>query len=338
MQDLTPGPIPLVRAAGSHREVGEQIGRATVKAVRRFAAAPFDADLVERYRAVTFEHLPWVVEELEGVAETAGVEPLAVFAASIEELEGAAAPTGCSDLVVTGERSADRHLLVAHNNDLYAEDEEDLAAIEWRVEGEPTIFTLGNGPWISVGWNEAGLSVTGNELTPNDERVGIPRLLQVRDVLTRRTLEEALEAIVHPARASSYNWVLAHASGEALNVEGSATAAGETPPRDGVFVHANHYEHAEMLRFEGRDRVDDSATRSCRAAELLAAYEAPVTLEWLREALCDHANAPESLCRHADEDNVKTVFWCVADVTTGEITYGRGNPCNSTAQTYRFER
>jgi isopenicillin-N N-acyltransferase-like protein len=344
MQDLTPRtprpprPIPLVRAAGSHREAGERIGRATAETVHRFAAAPFDADLMERYRAVTLEHLPWVVEELDGVAAAAGAEPLAVFAASVEELHAAAAPTGCSDLVVTGERSADGHLLVAHNNDLYAEDEEDLVAIEWRVDGEPTVFTLGNGPWISVGWNDAGLSVTGNELTPNDERVGIPRLLQVRDVLTRRTLADAVHAILHPARASSYNWVLAHRTDGALNVEGSATAAGEAAPRDGVFVHANHYEHPEMLHFEGRERVDDSATRSCRAAELLAARERPVTREWLREALSDHENAPESLCRHTDEDNIKTVFWCVADVTAGEITYGRGNPCSSTAQTYRFDR
>ena len=33
---------------------------------------------------------------------------------------------------------------------------------------------------------------------------------------------------------------------------------------------------------------------------------------------------------------MKTVFWCVADVTAGEITYGRGNPCDSEPQVYRF--
>jgi isopenicillin-N N-acyltransferase-like protein len=330
-------PIPLLRVAGSHREVGAQIGRATAETVHRFAAAPYDADLVRRYRAVTLEHLPWIVEELEGVAQEAGVEPPAVFAASVEELAATPAAAGCSDLVALGEATADGHLLVAHNNDLGAEDEADLVAIEWRVKGEPTVFTLGNGPWISVGWNDAGLSVTGNELTPNDARVGIPRLLQMRDVLTRRTLSEAVAAVLHPARASSYNWVLAHAAGEAVDVEGSATAAGEARPRDGVLAHANHYEHPAMRRFEGRSRVDDSATRSCRAAELLAGRDRPVTAAWLREALSDHENAPESLCRHGDDANVKTVFWCVADVTAGEIAYGRGNPCRSRTQTYRFE-
>ncbi|MGH3092184.1 MAG: C45 family autoproteolytic acyltransferase/hydrolase, partial [Gaiellaceae bacterium] len=197
-------PIPLLRVAGSHPEVGAQIGLATADAVRRATAAPFDAELVERYRAVTVEHVPWVVEELDGAAGAAGVEPLAVFAASVEELEGAPAPTGCTDLVAAGAVTADGHLLVGHNNDLAADDEDDVVAIEWRVPGEPVVLTLGIGPWASVGWNDAGLSVTGNELTPGDERMGIPRLLQMRDVLTRRTLAEAVEAVLHPARASSY--------------------------------------------------------------------------------------------------------------------------------------
>ena len=196
---MTPPPIPLIRAAGSHREVGRQIGAATAAEMRRMAEAPFDRVVIERYRAVTLEHAPWIVEELDGAAAGSGLDPLAVFAASVEELAPAEAPTGCSDLVVTGARTADGHLLVAHTNDLYAEDEEGIVAVEWRVPGEPVVFTLGSGPWISVGWNDAGLSVTGNEVSPNDERVGIPRLLQMRDVLTRRTLPEAVDASPAPS-------------------------------------------------------------------------------------------------------------------------------------------
>jgi isopenicillin-N N-acyltransferase like protein len=345
MQDLTPGrdgrtprPIPLLRVAGSHRAVGAQIGLAAADVIRRATAAPLDTELVERYRAVTVEHLPWVVEELDGAAGAAGLEPLAVFAASVEELEGAPAPTGCTDLVATGAVTGDAHLLVGHNNDLAAEDEDDVVAIEWRVPGEPVVLTLGIGPWASVGWNDAGLSVTGNELTPGDERVGIPRLLQMRDVLTRRSLAEALEVVLHPARASSYNWVLAHASGEVANVEGSASNAAVTEPAEGVLAHANHYAHPRMQRYERSPRAARSRARACRAEELLAGRNGPVTIAWLREALSDHEGAPDSLCRHGDAEGTKTVFWCVADVTAGEITYGRGTPCRSQAQTYRFER
>jgi len=183
--------IPHVRATGTHAAAGAAIGAATRGAIQgRVEGLEYDPDLVLRYRAPAVKYLPWVVEELDAAAYAAEVDPLRLFAASIEEIHSApvreAAPTGCTDIAATSALTADGHLLVGHNNDLTAGDEEDVVAIEWRVEGEPTIFTLGIGPWISVGWNDAGLSVTGNEVSPKDEGVGIPRLLQVRDVLTRR--------------------------------------------------------------------------------------------------------------------------------------------------------
>ena len=292
------------------------------------AGLDYDEALVAGYRAVVEEHLPWICEELDGVADGAGVDRAAVFAASIEELATSeAAPARCTDVVVVdGER-----ILVAHTNDEDAGDGDDAAAIEWRIPGEPVVLSLGTGPWISVGWNDAGLSLTGNELAPNDERVGIPRLLQVRDALTRRGLDDAIAAVLHPARASSYNWVLAHPADGAVNVEGSATAAEITAPGpDGTLVHANHYACDSMRGYEREIDATRSQRRHARAEELLRDERTN-----LRSILSDHEGG---ICNHGDERGVKTVFWCVADVTAGEVTYGRGNPCDSDAQTYRFER
>jgi isopenicillin-N N-acyltransferase-like protein len=285
---------------------------------------------------VTLEHVPWIVEELDGAAEGAGLDPLSVFAASIEELVPDEAPTGCTDIVVTGDRTADGHLLVGHTNDLYAEEEPGIVAIEWRIPGQPAAFTLGAGPWVSVGWNDAGLSVTGNEVSPNDEGVGIPRILQVRDVLARRTLDEAVEATLHPARSSAYNWVLAHRDGTAANVEASATSAVvQQPDADGFLTHTNHYTHDDMVGFERPGDYTGSCARLDRARELGRADR--FTVEGLRDLLADHENGENAICRHGDEPKATaTVFWCVADVTAGEITYGRGNPCDSEAQVYRF--
>ena len=57
----------------------------------------------------------------------------------------------------------------------------------------------------------------------------------------------------------------------------------------------------------------------------------------LRAALSDHSGAPDALCRHVGQGNEsKTVFWVIADVTAGKLTYGRGNPCDSQEQTYEF--
>ena len=331
------GPIPFLRVEGSHREVGRQVGEATADTVRRAVVLPFDPAAVEPYRAAAAEHLPWIVEELEGVAEGAGVDPLAVFAASIEELASdGSASERCTDLVAMPEVTADGHLLVAHNNDWTAESERDVVAIEWHVPGEPVCFTIGIGPWLSVGWNEAGLSVTGNELSPADMRAGIPRLLQMRHAVTRRTLEDAVEAVLDPARASSYNWVFAHRDGRALNVEGTATRAETSVPERGVLAHTNHYLHPRLLELEGSDRLEGTTARLCRARELLAARREPWTVDALVGALSDHEGAPESLCRHGSGDEGHTIFWCVADVSAGEIRYGLGPPCTSTPERYSF--
>ena len=207
------------------------------------------------------------------------------------------------------------------------------------MPGEPVVLSLGFGPWISVGWNDARLSLTGNELSPDDDRVGVPRLLMVREQLTATSLDEAVSMALRPDRASSYNTVLAWPDGRVANVEGSATAAEVTElDARGALVHTNHYVCDAMLAHEADPAYAQlSAVRYARARDLLAqAAPGSVDAAWLRAALADHATRP-SICRHpADVDGGadagwrgKTVFWCVADVTAGEVEYGLGNPCAS---------
>ena len=354
--------IPLVRVTGSHREVGRQVGAATAGVVRR--AVAFDAELpagrtrddqlalARAYRAATLAATPWLVDEIDGAAEGVGVDPLALFAISVEEIwvvrpsqpgppgspgSGPPAPDPgrCSDIVAGPPLTADGHLLVAHANDLAPDSEPAIVAVEWRVPGEPVVFSLGIGPWISAGWNDAGLSLTGNELTPNDDRVGVPRLLMVREQLTARTLDEAAAMALRPDRASSYNTLLAHREGGVLNVEGSATDAvvRRLGPAGGL-AHTNHYVEPEMVRYEGDpEYARRSAVRYGRAGALLAAAPpGSVTTALLRGWLADHEGAPDSICRHPAPEpggsTSKTVFWAVVDVTDGEVEYGLGNPCS----------
>jgi len=356
---MTPHTIPLYRFEGTYREVGEQIGEACADVLQ--ASVAFDDQipagrsraeqltLAERYRAVTAEAMPWVLEELDGAAAGAEVDPLALFACTIEEIwysprtaaGGPAIEGRCSDLVAVPPATANGHVLVAHNNDLSPRYRDDLIAIERAVPGDPTVFTIGDGVWISVGWNSAGLSLTGNELSPNDERVGIPREIQVRAMLRDGSLDAMVGTALRHDRASSYNNVLASSDGSVVNVEGSATRVELTEPDErGHLVHTNHYVCDAMLRYEG-DPVyaERSAVRYGRAAELLAERsDASVTEDDMRAILSDHENAPDSLCRHEMEgvEGSVTCFWCVADVTDMRITFGRGNPCDSVAQEYVF--
>ena len=315
--------IPVLRVAGGHREVGRAVGAATAPVLRE--AVAFNAALpagrsrdeqlalAARYREATRAGTPWLVEEIDGAAEGAGVDPLALFAASIEEIwtvrpsqAGTTEPVPgrCSDLAIGPPFTADGHLWVAHTNDLGEASEAQLVAVEWRVPGEPVVFSLGIGPWISVGWNDAGLSLTGNELTPNDERVGVPRLLMVREQLTARTLDEAVAMALRPDRASSYNTVFAHRDGRAANVEGSGGDAVVRPIGPGeTLAHTNHYLEPAMLRYEGDPAyARHSAIRYERGCALLAGAAAAgpgtVTPALLHAWLSDHDGTPDSICRH----------------------------------------
>ena len=196
-------------------------------------------------------------------------------------------------------------------------------------QANPRVFSLGIGPWISVGWNAAGLSLTGNELSPNDERIGVPRLLMVREQLTATTMDEAVAMALRSDRSSSYNTVFATPDGRVVNVEGSATDAElERMGEGGTFAHTNHYACARMAGFEGDHAyARRSAVRLARARGLLDGA-APGTIDagWMRAALSDHATTP-SLCRHVEADSrVATAFWCIADVTAGEMPLRPGQP------------
>jgi isopenicillin-N N-acyltransferase-like protein len=180
------------------------------------------------------------------------------------------------------------------------------------------------GIFISVGYNAAGLSLTGNELSPNDDRVGVPRLLVVRDILSRPSASEAVAAACNPARASSYNNLIAHADGTIVNVEGSGGAYGLLPAEDGWTVHTNHYVHPAMGPYEADPgAIRGSEARYRRARALMEGRDGPVTPAMLRAFLADREGAPDCLCKVAGDGEVQTVFWCIIGLNRGEIRFGR---------------
>ena len=144
---------------------------------------------------------------------------------------------------------------------------------------------------------------------------------------------------LRPDRSSSYNTVFATPDGRVVNVEGSATDAELDGLDDrGRFAHTNHYACARMRSFEGDPAYAvKSGVRLDRARELLAgAPDGAIDAAWMRAALADHATTP-SICRHAEADReVATAFWCIADVTAGEIRYGLGNPCEPGEERFSF--
>lgn len=365
-------PIPLIETHGTPYEVGHQIGVAAGDALRDMHRETLDEygeswtallELSEPFFTITEKHLPKVVQEMQGCADGAGISFGDLFLMSIEELlyeevrgtdlahdpfisdlnrqaiEEGERGKGCSDLAAAPPATRDGHVWLAHNNDLGKSALRHLFVTRFCVDGEPEILavTVG-GLFISIGLNNAGIALTGNQLTANDSRVGVPRLLLVRDMLAQRNLEDALASALMPERASSYNNILASRDGRIVNAEGSATsfALSWSAENAGTLAHTNHYLHESMLPFESDARhVAMSASRCARAFDYAKKYRGQIDFEICARFVRDHVYEPWSVCKHAGTS--VTVFSALIDLTEQKMWLTRGNPCETDFSLYMLK-
>jgi len=339
----------MLEIRGTHREVGRQIGEAMKSRLQALAARERE-DLphgvawnellqqgqlsLARSRTV----YPQYVEEVEGIAEAAGLPMDELFLCLCEELwEPAAWRHGCTDLVARGRATADGSTLVAHTNDLGPEVEEDLVLLKVQAGDEPEFLGVSvGGVGYSAGFNAAGISMTGNQVSCNDIRPGVPRLLCVRAILAARRLEDAMNACLLPSRASNYNNVIADAYGEVYSMEGSATDCEPIYIDGDILAHANHYVSPPMRHFEAdRNEVGNSVIRHNRAWRLLRENYGLLTPERFQVLLADHANYPGSICKHGLES--VTVFSLVIRLEERRAWIGKGRPCQTTYHEYALE-
>jgi len=250
---------------------------------------------------------------------------------------------GCTDVAAGPGQTADRPTLVAHNEDYTPDYDGIVAPVRVAVEGKPAFFAMSyQGLFPTMGFNDAGISLTGNAVSPNDVRVGIPKMFPPRRVLESRTLVEALASSMPEGRASSFNNIVCSREGELYAMEGSATAFDALYGGEGWLVHTNHYLSPKMLRFERNPQEKFcSIVRHNRATALLRQALGRVTPETIMKIQRDHLSRPDSICRHEnpadpEADRVKTLFGSVVDLTKGEVYISGSTPCETEYRVFRL--
>jgi isopenicillin-N N-acyltransferase-like protein len=340
--------IPMIEARGSYREVGQQIGQCCQARIQKSLGTLRDglpdgvtwSEMIQQgqiYFEFSRDIYPQYIQELEGIAEGAGVPFDEVFLSMCEELwEAAAWQRGCTDMAARGRATSDGSTLIAHNNDLLPQDEDALVILKIQAEDEPEFLGVSSGGIaISVGFNAAGISLTGNQLDNKDIRPGVPRLLIVRATLAAQYLSEAMDHCFLPQRASSYNNVLADASGEVYNMEGSATDCEPIYIENDIMVHTNHYVTNAMRHFEAdRNSISNSVIRYNRAKRLLIENYGQLTPDLFKILLADHAGYPTSICKHGTE--TVTVFSIIIQLEKLRAWIGRGRACEATFHEYQL--
>jgi isopenicillin-N N-acyltransferase-like protein len=285
------------------------------------------------------------VEELTGVAEGAGVafEDLAVMNAMEAVTSDALHLTRCTSMAVNDERTADGHVLLAHNEDWVPEDEDDVFIIHATPKTEPPFLAMTYGGLLpNIGINAYGIAQLCDSVYPNDSRIGTPRLVVSRAVLASKTPDEAIRHMLSAQRAAGYNHLLAHESGELYSVEVSARRFAILYGEDGYIVHTNHYTAPAMQQVESEpEDMVASRVRYFRALRLVK-RENLHTIKTLQAIQRDHVNFSNSICNHSIDatnplDREKTVNAMVIDLTTREIHIAWGNPCENPYHTYHLD-
>jgi isopenicillin-N N-acyltransferase-like protein len=354
--------IPSVYVAGTHYEMGKQIGadrkqviQQMVGVYRRYfgqqgekiGIADWDEAILQARKYLPFaeESVPQYVEELEGVADGAGLDFNDLLVLNcVEAITEDALHTGCTSLAAAPEVTADGSLLVGHNEDWLPDDQDTVYLVHAKPDNEPAYLAITYGGLLpNIGFNEHGIAQCCDSVYPNDARMGVPRIFVSRAVLAAGTPAEAIRAALNRRRAAGYNHLIVHVSGEMYNVEVSAEDFDVIYGLDGMLAHTNNYLSRRMRAIEkDSEELISSRVRYNRAARLMRSQRGKLSLKSFQSILSDHVNYPQSICSHIDEnepplERQQTIASILMDLTTQSMYVAWGPPCQSEYRSYKLE-
>jgi isopenicillin-N N-acyltransferase like protein len=358
---------PRICVAGTPYERGRQYGtqaraqvHLSVQAYQRVFAhyAGWDWPAVRR-AAAAFEapiaaFRPAYLDEMRGIAEGAGLDLADVLAINVRTevmyaakarqapLAARKVPAECSAFaVVPAPRAAGdpAAMLLGQNWDWLLHSARTLVVLEARQDDGPDFVTVVEaGLLAKAGLNAAGLGLVTNALVTDADTgtPGLPYHVLLRAILDCATVTEALGVLQAGMRSSSANYLIAHASGAALDVEAAPGDFTRLYPQfldQGLLLHTNHFLSPRLSAVQDVSlwAMPSSAVRLQR---LRAGAAGAAALDDFRALLADHADYPHSVCSHPDPDEHPleqgaTIASLLMDLTAGRLWLASGNPCQA---------
>ncbi|MDR7420304.1 MAG: C45 family peptidase [Armatimonadota bacterium] len=371
-------PLPLLRLEGTPDEVGEAHGAEASALIahnldvyfKRFAGEgelprAEVLDRAQRYWGAIQTESPEFAAMIQGIARGAG-QPLPEIVAinlRFEFLYGEFSRIGraelghvptpadeCTAFAVLPEASGDGHLRVGQNWDWIPEVAGVLQHVT-RPDGLRALcFTEAGVAGGKIGMNSAGVGLVINGLLSNRDdwsRLGRPFHARTWDVLCSRTLADAARAVTEGVHSCSANFLIAQAGppgeGTAVDIEAAPGACCHLEPRSGILVHANHFVEPDRLGL-WQPIVEEkrSTYHRCRRMEALLSQAAgAAATDALMTILRDHAERPESICRHPnpalpEDERYETVVSVIMDLHAGRMHAAAGPPCGAVYHEYRL--
>lgn len=356
-------PLPHVRvSADDPFERGRQLGATTADRIQRsieiydetfsyYTALPWPRikDFAARFREPIEAYDAAIMREIEGVAAGASLdlEDLLAINARSEIMFGLArrgAPE-CTTFFAGPPATADGHVLVGQSWDWRPCCESNVVLVEVEQGDRPSFVSIVEAGQVGkLGFNSAGIALGVNLLVSDVDHgeANVPFHVILRGILNARTPEEAVAAVVRARRGASGNYVIASATGEAVDLEtgpGGVETVRMIHPENGLLWHSNHFTCDIPFGDAVVDKWVDSPVRLQTIGERLDSARGTLTRESATEHLRDHTGYPDSICRHPNDDvpeverSASVVAW-VIDATDRVASLRVGTPCSGEFTTF----
>ncbi|UIX28780.1 C45 family autoproteolytic acyltransferase/hydolase [Streptomyces sp. GQFP] len=362
--------LPVVEISGTPAQRGRQYGEAVagqLAASLGYYEEAFGASSGLTWQQVTAraarwldpvrDYAPHLVEEMQGIADGAGVDLLDVLAlnargeviyddsfSGMHEVSGMREEEpaeGCTSFAAYGPASGDGHVWAGQNWDWRAGVQDTVVMLRIVQPPKPTLLMQVEAGQIGrQGASSAGIALNANGLGGRfDEAVGLPQTVIRRSVLDQPSITDALNVLCRTRAHIASNALLTCREGFAVDLETTPAGHGWLYPTDGLLVHGNHYQAGvpTALADGYRPLSPDSLVRVPRAEEglrrLRDATGPDETRKLIKQSMSDHLGYPESLCTHADPREPEVKHWttlvssCV-DLTAGDYHVTAGTPCD----------
>ncbi|GAA4759656.1 C45 family autoproteolytic acyltransferase/hydolase [Streptomyces sanyensis] len=357
--------LPVVEISGTPSQRGRQYGEAV--AVQLEAALGYYAEAFGLSSGLTWQqvtaraarwlepvrdHAPDLLEEMQGIADGAGLDLLDILALNargeviyddsfMRMRAEEEAPEGCTSFAALGEASGNGHVWAGQNWDWRAGVADTVVMLRIVQPPKPTLLMQVEAGQIGrQGANSAGLALNANGLGGRfDDTVGLPQTVIRRRVLDQSTVTDALDVLFRTRAHIASNALLTCREGFSIDVETTPAGHDWMYPTDGLLVHGNHYQAGvpTALAAGYRPIAPDSLVRVPRAEEGLRALREATgpdeSRKLIKQALSDHLGFPGSLCTHGDPRQPPVKHWatlvssCV-DLTAGDYHVTAGTPCD----------
>lgn len=343
--------FPIIEAEGTPFEIGyihgSQGKKQVEKSLETYKAMFKDYANIEweeaKERAKAYikyieEYDADLLAEIEGVAKGADKDLEDILALNVRSeivLMGQGSD-GCTSMGIMPEVSLSQETILAQNWDWKLTQMEAFILLKIKQENKPDITMVTEAGIIGkIGLNSSGLGVCLNALGSSDRPRGVPLHIILRGILNSRSLSDAISAVARQKNACSANYLIAHAEGEAVDIEATPHDFDVLYPQAGIITHTNHF---TSLKLEVKDTLKimatDSFIRLGRINKILRNHQEKIGLEDVKGALSDHIDYPDSICRHEDlKDDpglrLATVFSIIMNLNKREVYIAKGNPCEN---------